>query len=216
MPTAARPRSARPRSARPRAAHLGPERRRPEVLDAALAIALRDGVGAVTFVTVAEEMGVTRPVVYAVFRDRVELLEALIERERERLQSAVLAALHSATGPDPESAFVGGFQALLRTVAEQADAWRLVMSAQPDVAVAHHFQEARTTVTESATEWIGPAMTHWWGTSDLDRKLPVLIELFMSSAESAVRSLLAHGGTWTPETLGEFVGRAVHRAFEGA
>ena len=43
-----------------------------------------------------------------------------------------------------------------------------------------------------------------------------MIELFMSSAESAVRSLLAHDDDWTPETLGEFVGRAVHRAFRGA
>ncbi|HET7734434.1 MAG TPA: TetR/AcrR family transcriptional regulator [Nocardioidaceae bacterium] len=205
-----------PTATRPRAAHLGPERRRPEVLDAALAIALRDGVGAVTFVAVAEELGVTRPVVYAVFRDRVELIEALIAREREHLQTSVLAALHSATDPDPETAFVGGFQALLRTVAEQPVAWRLLMNGVPDPAVTDHFRDARATVTRSATEWIGPAMEHWWHTPDLDRKLPVLIELFMSSAESAVRSLLDHSDTWTPEALGEFVGRAVHRAFKDA
>jgi len=205
-----------PTAVRRRAAHLGPERRRPEVLDAALAIALRDGIGAVNFVAVAEELGVTRPVVYAVFRDRVELIEALILREREHLEAGVLAALHSSSGPDPEATFVHGFKALLHTVAERPDAWRLVIGGEPDPAVSEQFGAAREVVTRRATEWIGPAMRHWWNTEDLDRKLPVLIELFMSSAESAVRSLLAHGDTWTPETLGDFVGRAVHRAFADA
>ena len=207
---------AMPTATRQRAAHLGPERRRPEILDAALAIALRDGIGAVTFVAVADELGVTRPVVYAAFRDRVELLEALMAREGEALRSSVLEALHSARDPDPETAFVDGFQALLRTVATRSDAWRFVIDAQPDPAIAPHFRAAREVVTQSATEWIGPAMRHWWKTKDLDRKLPVLIELFMSSAESAVRSLLAHEDDWTPDTLGEFVGRAMHRAFRDA
>ena len=33
---------------------------------------------------------------------------------------------------------------------------------------------------------------------------------------AAVRSLLAHEDDWTPDTLGEFVGRAMHRAFRDA
>ncbi|MDI9897387.1 hypothetical protein QM797_21935 [Rhodococcus sp. IEGM 1381] len=50
---------------RVRAEHLGPERRRPAVLDSALAIAVERGVGAVTMVAVAARACVTRPVTYS-------------------------------------------------------------------------------------------------------------------------------------------------------
>ena len=50
---------------RVRAAHLGPERRRPQVLDAALKIAVERGSHAVSMEAVAQSMGVTKPVVYA-------------------------------------------------------------------------------------------------------------------------------------------------------
>ena len=66
---------------KPRAAHLGPDRRRPLVLDTALRIAVEDGIGSVSIVSVASAMGVTRPVVYACFDDRVALLDALLNRE---------------------------------------------------------------------------------------------------------------------------------------
>lgn len=59
-------------------------------------------------------------------------------------------------------------------------------------------------------------MLAWWNTTDLDRKLPVLIEFFMSSCESALRSLLNPENDWSPDELGEFIGQAVHRAFQAA
>jgi AcrR family transcriptional regulator len=205
------------RRPRERAPHLGPERRRPQVLDAALAIAVRDGIGAVTIGAVADEMGVTRPVVYACFSDRVEMVEALLDREVPALVAEVIDALHSSAGAaDPEQAFVAGFRALLRTVTTSSDTWRLVFAGEPDVALAERFRATRAHFIEQSTTWIAPAMELWWQTPDLDRKLPVLIELFMASCESAVRSLLDESNDWGPEDLGEFVGRAVHRAFRDA
>jgi AcrR family transcriptional regulator len=204
-------------SSRTRAAHLGPERRRPQVLDAALAIAVRDGIGAVTVGTVASEMGVTRPVVYACFSDRVEMVEALLDREASRLVADVIEALHSSAGaPSSEQAFVDGFRALLATVASSPDTWRLLLHGEPDLAVSDRFRAARAYVTEQATAWIAPAMQQWWETVDLDRKIPVLIEWFMASCESAVRSMLDDSNDWGPDDLGDFVGRAVHRAFRDA
>lgn len=199
---------------RERAPHLGPERRRPQVLDAALAIAVREGIGAVTIGAVAAEMGVTRPVVYACFSDRVEMVEALLDREVPVLVAEVIDALHSSGGaPDPEQAFVAGFRALLRAVTTSSDTWRLVFTSEPDIALAARFRATRAHFVEQSTTWIAPAMELWWHTSDLDRKLPVLIELFMASCESAVRLLLDDSNSWDPEDLGEFVGRAMHRAF---
>lgn len=201
---------------RSRAEHLGPERRRPQVLDAALALATEQGVGALTIGAVAERLGVTRPVVYSCFADRIEMIEALLAREEAYLLDTALNALHSARGEDPEAVFVTGFQALLRAVADRPDAWRIVFRANPDPALADRFALARQTVSDSATRWIGPALKAWWNMPGLKRKLPALVELFMSSCEAAMRCLLDDSNSWTPDELGEFFGRAMFRAFEGA
>lgn len=195
-----------------RAAHLGPERRRPQILDAALAIAVRDGLGAVTFGRIATELSVTRPVVYSCFGDRVELMEALLHREAETLTVSAVAALHaSGSGNDAEAVFAQGFKELLASVEEHRDTWRLLLFAAPDPAVATTYAQSRTVVRQAATDWIGPAMRRWWNTTDLDRKLPVLVDLFMAACESGIRSYL--DGEWSADELGDLLGRAVYRAF---
>ena len=205
-----------PAATRERAAHLGPERRRPQVLDAALAITATSGVAAVTIGSVAERLGVTRPVVYSCFADRVELIKALVNRERDLMLEGLLEALHTARGDYPQAAFVDGFSALLSVVEARPDTWRLIFAANPDSAVAEMIATARETLAASSTRWIGPAMETWWATADLDRKLPVLIELFLSSSEAAVRSLLDPESDWTPDDLGEFYGRIICSAFGAA
>ena len=57
--------SAQATTRRKRAAHLGPERRRPEVLDAALALFLEHGYDGASMQAIADGAGVTKPVVYA-------------------------------------------------------------------------------------------------------------------------------------------------------
>jgi hypothetical protein len=52
---------------RRRAAHLGPERRRPLVLDAALALFADRGYDGVSVDDIAASAGVTKPVLYARF-----------------------------------------------------------------------------------------------------------------------------------------------------
>ena len=201
---------------RERAAHLGPDRRRPQILDAALAIAVENGTGAVTLSAVAKRLGVSRPVVYSCFGDRVELFKALLARENEIMLKAVMEALHSARGDCPETAFIGGYRALLRVVEDRPDSWRLVFATNPDPAVAARFLQARKVVSDNAALWIAPAMAHWWQTEDLERKLPALVELFMSSCEAAVRLLLAPGADWNADTLGDFFGRCISQAFSAA
>lgn len=198
-----------------RAAHLGPERRRPQVLDAALDIAAEEGVGAISVAAVAQRLGVTRPVVYACYPDRVAMIRALVDREQDRMLTGTLAALPPRDVTAPEEVFVAGFQALLTTVAAHPTSWRVVFDSAPDAAVAAYFGQARRLVAAQFERLIVPTLRAW-GTTDVEAKLPVLVELFMSSGEAAVRSLLAGGSTWTPETLGEFVGKAVHRAMRDA
>lgn len=207
-----------PPPARQRAPHLGPERRRPQVLDAALAIAAKVGLPAITIGSIAKHLGVTRPVVYACFADRNEIVEALLDREGETLVRLLLDALHESGGhdDDPEQAFVAGFTALLRTADARGDAWRLVFSGDIDADNAARLRSVRAMIQAHATAWIRPAASRWWGTTDLERKLPVLMELFMASCETAVRLVLDQQPGWSTEELGEFFGRAMFRAFKDA
>ncbi|HXY63123.1 MAG TPA: TetR/AcrR family transcriptional regulator [Mycobacterium sp.] len=201
---------------RSRAAHLGPERRRPQVLDAALAIAIERGVAAVTIGAVAERLDVTRPVVYSCFADRVELLHALLDRENDILLGEATSALPHDRPEGDEALFVAGFQALLAAVDRRPDSWRLMMSADPDPATAEQFQNGRAAIANQFAKLLRPRLKHW-GTTDFERKLPVLAEQFMSACEGAVRTLLRDSGhDWSPGTLGEFIGSAVYRAFRAA
>lgn len=201
---------------RPRAAHLGPERRRPQVLDAALTIAVERGPSAVSMTAVAEHLGVTKPVVYACFATRDELLAALLDREERRLLDGVLGALPDRPSfEDPKRLLIEGFQALLRTVAARPDSWRIVFAANADPAIAQRFGRGRALVARQVAELMRPALQRW-GTKDVARKLPVLVEMFMSTGEAAVRTLLRSGEEWSTAELGEFVGRTLFRALRGA
>lgn len=201
---------------RDRAAHLGPEKRRPQVLDAALALALEGGPAAVSIASVAERMKVTRPVVYSCYPTRDALLDALLEREEKRLLDGVLAALPAQPSmEDPRRLMIEGFQALLTAVQESSDSWRVVFASDPDPTVAVRFGRARSLVAAQVGLLMEPALIAW-GTEDVKRKLPVLVELFMSASESAVRSLLDPAGDWSPGELGELFGRTIYAALRGA
>ena len=90
------------------------------------------------------------------------------------------------------------------------------MSADPDRAVAEHFKNGRAAIANQFAKLLRPTLKHW-GTTDRERKLPVLVEQFMSACEGAVRTLLRDSDhDWSPSTLGEFIGSAVYRAFRAA
>lgn len=212
---------------RARADHLGPERRRPQVLDAAKAIALVSGIPAVTIGAIAAKLGVTRPVVYACYGNRVELIDELLAREEKRLLDGLLAAYpapgaHTST----EDAYVGGMRALMRFVDENPGTWRTVfdsggqersdpgLEAGPAHDVADLVARGRRRVAAQFALLVRPDLERW-GMTDLERKLPVIVDQFVSMAESGVRSLLAPDNSYTPDEMGEHVGRAVYRAIRG-
>src|SRR5438105_15473421 len=88
---------------RGRAAHLGPERRRPLVLDAAFELFLEHGYDGTSMEAVAHAAGVTKPVVYDCFGSKEELFTALLQREEARVLGQIAAALpREADREDPE------------------------------------------------------------------------------------------------------------------
>jgi len=165
---------------------------------------------------VAHALRVTKPVVYACYGSREELVTALLEREEARLLAGVMSALPQALDfRDPQRMFAKGFEALLVVVAEHPSAWQLVVGADPDTGVAHRYGRARKRVAARVAELMRAGLTHA-GTTDVERKLPVLVEVFMAVGDAAVRSMASAPGSWTPGELGALVGRVLLGALRSA
>lgn len=194
---------------RVRAAHLGPERRRPLVLDAALGLFVERGYEGTSMEAIADAAGVTKPVVYACFPGKAELFEALLRREEERVLGEIGAALPAAGDlGDPEAVLVGAFTAFLRAVAESPDAYRVIFLAEGGInaAVARRVRRGREmqvdAVASLARGWLEPREAEL----DLERAARLVGHSVVALAESGARALLSEPESWTPETLGRTLG----------
>jgi AcrR family transcriptional regulator len=110
---------------------MAPARRREQLLDAALELALDRGFHAVTIDGVARAVGVTRPVVYGVFPDVSAMLSALVQREQARAMDAMMAALPEVPGggaeADPVEMLVAGLTAFLAAVRDHPRTWQVML-----------------------------------------------------------------------------------------
>lgn len=198
---------------RARAEHLGPARRRPQVLDTALEIAAEQGVANVTMAAVAERMTVTRPVVYSCYSGRGEVLAALLDREKEWMLTSMLATLPPRRTGSVEQMFIDGFRALLATVCERPASWRIIVAADPDPVLTAAIARGRAQIAGRVGAVMRPLLERWQA-DDIDRALPVLTEVFLAISEAAARMMLNAQQNWTPDSLAEIVGRAAYRALQ--
>ena len=200
-----------PASGRRRAAHLGPERRRPLVLDAARSLFVESGYRGTSMEGIAEAAGVTKPVVYKCYPNKEELFRALLEREEQRLLTAVQEALPSDLGAagdlgSLESVLAPGFTALLKAAQAEPDSWRIVFVSEhgSEPAIARRVQRARTGLISQISAMVEPYLVSV-GVKDATRKAPVLSEVAASIAEAGVRTLLSGKGDWSPDELGPYL-----------
>jgi AcrR family transcriptional regulator len=125
---------------------MGGAQRREQLVDTAQEIALERGFHAVTVDGVAKAAGVTRPVVYGLFADRVELLAALLARAESRALAQLAPALPAVPGPedyvDPDALLVDGVTAYLTAVRNDPETWRVILlppeGAPPELAERLH------------------------------------------------------------------------------
>lgn len=114
---------------RRRAPRLAPAARRRQLLDAALAVAVREGFAELTIDAVAREAGVTRPVVYDQFDGFAGLVSALIDDAEARALAAVGAALpRIEEGMRPDEVLEGAVAAFLSAVGREPGLWRLLLT----------------------------------------------------------------------------------------
>ena len=198
---------------RRRARHLGPERRRPLILDAALEVFSANGFAGTTMQSVADAAGVTKPVVYDSFANRDELLLALLAREEQHLVASIVAALPADPSiGTPEEHVLEGLTAFLTAVSQQPQSWRIVFGAQYGAApvVAERVRAARAFLVESLRLTLLQSLP---GVADPDANLPVLAELLASMTEACARMLVVDGTDRSPAELARTVSQVVAGGF---
>lgn len=132
---------------RPYAARVPADERRTQLLDAALHLIVTRGHNATTMDAVAEQAGVTKPVVYGQFRSRNELLTALLRREQE----AAVAQLTTALQPMDVARALADFLAAVRQAPER---WHCIVMPMADMPPEFHAarESARALVLAQAEE----------------------------------------------------------------
>jgi AcrR family transcriptional regulator len=198
---------------RARAAHLGPERRRPLVLDAAFSLFLERGYVGTSMEAIAEAAGVTKPVVYACYPSKDELFKALLEREEARVLREIQEALPAAGElDDPERTLTEAFTAFLHAVAASPDAYRVVFLGEGGVdrAVARRVQRGREMQIDAIA-----ALARTWlkerGDMDPEGSSRLVGHLIVGLAEAGARALLSDAERWSPDALGRTLGRFAAR-----
>jgi AcrR family transcriptional regulator len=203
---------------RPRAAHLGPERRRPQILDVAFELFVQRGYKATSMDEIARAAGVTKPVVYACFPSKAELFGELLDREERRMLTQFGVALAAAThGDDIETTLTTGFTSMLRAVTDTPEAYRIALlggggaDAMIEIRVRRGREQQVAAMAAAARPWLEGRVPP----QGVDAAAQFVGQTLLGIGESGVRMLLATPEQWTPETLGRALGRLATRGYEG-
>ena len=206
------------RARRVRAAHLGPERRRPLILDAALEVYVERGYKGTSMQAVADAAGVTKPVVYECYPNKDELLLALLDREENRLMDAISKSLPSNLVSDNmEAVLAAGLTAFLAGAGQAPNSWRVVFDSgwSSGSVVAERVRRVRETVVGQLRELVRQYMI-LGEVDDIDRKAPVVAELITTVSESCARMLVLEHQPWTAAELATYIARILTRGLVGA
>jgi AcrR family transcriptional regulator len=104
------------------------EERREQLLDAALTVLAREGYADVSIEAIAQEAGVTRPVVYSAYNGLEPLLHALLDRSQQRaLKSAMDLVSARRTTEQIDVWLVDAAAGLIDVVQSEPDVWRPIL-----------------------------------------------------------------------------------------
>jgi AcrR family transcriptional regulator len=189
-------------SRRKYAPRLPPEERREQLLDTALRIIARDGYPAVSIDAIAREAGVSRPVVYGLWRDLDALLTDLHKRQEKRALAQVVATVPA--GPedrDPDEILVGAFRTFLDAVKEDPLGWRLFLLPVEGMPkpVRRRAENTRNSLRAQITRLVEWGVERRGGPEGVDPEL--LARFLLSTAEEAGRLVLSHPRRYPPDRL---------------
>ena len=183
------------------APRLPAEERREQLLDAALAVLVREGYGNVTIEAIAREADVTRPVVYSAFDGLEPLLHALLDRTEKRGLERSLAIIAAAGDPsDVDKWILRAADALFDEVRAEPDIWRPILGLIPGVPaiVSQRIADTREVIRGFLAAGLeGSAQLR--GRPDLD--LEVLSHVVVATAEEFGRLALEDPPRFEKERL---------------
>ena len=161
---------------------------------------------------VANEAGITKPVVYACFDSKDELFRALLRREEARILAEIQGAFENADLSDPETTLTEGFTGFLRAVGDSPEVYRLIFMGEGggNAAVADRIRRGRQAQVDGlsrlARTWLVDR-TGKASKAETERTARLLGNSIAGLAEAGARLLLSGTDDWTPETLGRELGR---------
>ncbi len=194
---------------RARATHLGPERRRPLILDVAFGLFLEHGYKGTSMDAIARAAGVTKPVIYACFASKAELFGALLDREEQRMFAQFGAAFATGAQPDDaEAMLVAGFTAMLQAVSDTPEAYRVALlgggdeNALIDARARRGREHLVAQLTELARRWLEGRTP----TRRVESTAQFVAQMLAGVGDGGLRMMLASPERWTPEALGRALG----------
>ncbi len=155
---------------------------------------------------VAQAAGVGKPVLYTVFKTRAELVEALLERERERGLEQIADTLpRDLLDTDPLTAASATVEAFVGVALENPTRWRLILAtpaSAPDEYRAA-LRASRTDILERAESLVrmGISLSPRW--SDMDAQL--LANSTLTVAEMLGRLAVSEPKEYPRERLQAYV-----------
>jgi AcrR family transcriptional regulator len=188
------------------APRMAPEKRREQLIDAALSVIVEQGYEGVSIESIARVAGVTRPVIYDHFSNLGRLLEALIEREEAYAQ----AQLDDVVPPtpqspdDPPAVFAAGVRRFLDAVASRPNTWRVILlppEGTPAI-VREHVETNRAQLLARLTEFVALAVKRSGIRADLD--IEICGRAILRLSEEAGRMVLIDPERFSPERYERF------------
>ena len=160
---------------------------------------------------IADRLGVTRPVVYACYSSRGDVLAALLDRESRRALDGMRAALPPRRTGSVEKMFIDGFRTFLNIVEAHPASWRIVFARDRDPILSAAIAHGRKQIASQVALVMRPLIERRHA-SDIDTVLSVLVEIFLAIGEAAANLLLDPHQNWTPDSLAAGVGPSAYRA----
>ncbi|NNH71212.1 TetR/AcrR family transcriptional regulator [Nocardia uniformis] len=199
-------RTAAERPRRRYAPRLPPEQRRAQLLDAAYAVLSRVELHELSMEAVAQQAGVGKPVLYTVFKTRADVVEALLERERELGLEQVADTLPTdLVGADPVLAASSTVAAFVAVVLENPTRWRLILTSPGSAPEEYRaaLRSSRTGIFDQAEALVrmGSTLDPRWAAMDSG----LLANSLLTIAEMLGRLAVSEPAEYPKERLEDFV-----------
>ncbi|WP_282071558.1 TetR/AcrR family transcriptional regulator [Janibacter hoylei] len=180
--------------------------RRAQLLEAALTIFVSKGYHSAAMEDIAEEAGVSKPVLYQHFPGKLELYLALLDSQCDHLEGLVLEALNSSD--DHEERVYATVLAFFEFVADEGGAFRLIYESDltNEPQVRHRIDALEAQLGEAMAQRIIQD-------TPLPMELAEMLGLALAGAAQVMaRTWLAHGAHFPKEVAAQAAG---HLAWRG-